>query len=107
MKVLSKLNEILKSMMHFMVLITIVLGIANLLYINKVENELAETTQEVVSVENEIDKMTTNVQPGLEPMVVADPFNEEPRNNLRDILNKIEDAENNIRRDLNIRFRYR
>lgn len=101
MKVLSKLNETLKSMMHFMILIAIVLGIANLLYINKVENELAESKKGVVSVGNKVDQMTTKV-PG---RVRSGNGRVLLRTNLHDILDRIEDAEDNIRNDLDTRFR--
>ena len=89
-KILSKLNEVLKSMMPFMVLIAILLGIANLIFINKVEKDLAETKKEVVTVEDAVYEMTEE-----DPSLFAG-----SRTKLYQILNRIDEAEDNIRDDI-------
>lgn len=89
-KVLSKFNKGLKNMMPLMVFISIILGIANLIFINKVEKDLAETKKEVVTVEDAVYEMTEE-----DPSLFAS-----SRTKLYQILNRIDEAEDNIRDDI-------
>lgn len=89
-KVLSKFNKGLKNMMPLMVFISIILGIANLIFINKVEKDLAETKKEVVTVEDAVYEMTEE-----DPSLFAG-----SRPKLYQILNRIDEAEENIRDDI-------
>ena len=89
-KVLSKLNEGLKNMMPLMVFISILLGIANLFFTNKVEEDLNETKNDVVIVEKAVYEMTRE-----DPDIFMG-----TRPKLYEILNKIDEAEDNIRNDI-------
>lgn len=74
---LSKINTFLKSCVPVLLLLAVILGIVNLVYMNKVESDVETVQSEVNSVKREVNNMSTDVDNS-------------------EVLNAIDDAESNI-----------
>ena len=84
-------------------ILTIVLCIANLVYLSIIQSSLNDVNEDIKSLKTSVYNITETPSLGDNP-VIEDPLNPEP-NNLQDILNRIDEAEKNIRTEIYYRTR--
>lgn len=76
-KVLLKINSFLKSYTPILLLLTMILGIANLVFVNKLESEIDDVQSDVSTVESEVGNISNDIDNS-------------------EVLQAIDDAESNI-----------
>ena len=91
-KFLSKIDRVFKMALPYTALLAVILGIVNLIYLNKVQDDVEYTYSRIDDVESAVNNISTDYD------------NSDVINNIRQahnsIIRKIDDAEDNLRRNI-------
>lgn len=93
----------MKKIIPYLTILATILCIVNFVFLYKVQSQINGIRKDIQSVQSSVDKMTKapSINDGFE---VDDPLNPSP-NNLQDILNRINEAEENIKSEFYYRYR--